>query len=107
MSGTGSTQRLGRRALTGVAVLAIAATGAAWSGCGDDDEDEAQQAIDEAQEQVDEATEEAQQEVEHATEEAEQQAEEAQQEAEEALDEAQQDAEDDGSDGGGGYGSGG
>ena len=45
-----------RRAMSAFGVLAIAATGAAWSGCGDDDADEA---IDNAQEQIDEATDEA------------------------------------------------
>ena len=44
-----------KRAKTGIAVLAIAATGAVWAGCGDDAEDEANEAIDAAQEQVDES----------------------------------------------------
>ena len=57
----------GRRGMTVVAVLAIAATGAVWSGCGDGAEDEAQEAIDNAQEQAEQATEDAQDAVEDAT----------------------------------------
>ena len=76
-------RRFGRRALTAVAVLGIAATGAAWTGCGDDSDDEVQDAIDQANEQADEISEQAQE----AVDEAQQQAEEAQ---DEALDEAQQ-----------------
>jgi hypothetical protein len=75
-------RRAGRRALAGVAVLAIAATGAAWSGCGDD-EDDVNQAIDDVQQQAEDAAEEAGG-----------QAEEAQQQAEEQIDEAQQQLED-------------
>jgi hypothetical protein len=45
------------RALAGLGVLAIAATGAAFGGCGDNDVDDA---IDNAQEQIDEAAENAQ-----------------------------------------------
>lgn len=48
-----------RRALNGVTVLAIAATGAAWAGCGDDSEDAVNEIIDSAGEQVDEALEDA------------------------------------------------
>jgi type IV secretory pathway VirB10-like protein len=111
MSDSGSTQRrLGRRALTAVAVLSIAATGAAWAGCGGDDEDEAQQAIDEAQEQVDEAVDEAEQQAEEAEQQAEEAVDEAQQEAEQAEEEAEQQAEEaqqEAEDAAGGYGSGG
>lgn len=45
----------GRRMLNRVTILAIAATGAIWAGCGNDAEDEANEIIDSAQEQLDEA----------------------------------------------------
>jgi uncharacterized protein YdgA (DUF945 family) len=47
-----------KRIVATLAVLAIAITGVAWSGCGGSDaEDEAQDQIDQVQEQVDKATE--------------------------------------------------
>ena len=55
-----------RRGLTAVAVLAVAATGVVWSGCGDSAEDEAQEAVDNAQEQVEQATDDAEQAIEDA-----------------------------------------
>jgi hypothetical protein len=95
MSDSGKPQRrFGRRALSAVAVLSIAATGAAWTGCGDDEEDEVNEAIEQANEQAEEisqeaqeAAEEAQQQAEEATDEALQESEEAQQDAQEQLDE--------------------
>jgi ElaB/YqjD/DUF883 family membrane-anchored ribosome-binding protein len=77
--------RFGRRALTGVAVLGIAAAGAVWSGCGDDSEDEVNEAIENANEQIESISEEAQQQAEEATDEALDEAEEAQDEAEQQL----------------------
>jgi hypothetical protein len=71
----------GHRALTGVAVVAIAAAGAAWSGCGDDAQDQLDDAVQEAQDQADQAIEEAQQ-----------TADQAQQDADQALEEAQNQA---------------
>lgn len=41
-----------RRALSAVSVLAIAATGVAWSGCGDSNEDKVNSAIDNATDQA-------------------------------------------------------
>ncbi len=98
-NGSARTPRhFGRRALTAVAVLGIAATGAAWSGCGDDEVDEAQQeaeeAAEEGQEQAEEIGEEAQEQGEEIGEEAEQQ-------IEEGTEEAQEGAEDEGGSGGG------
>ncbi|MGI8460871.1 MAG: hypothetical protein ACR2OC_04420, partial [Solirubrobacterales bacterium] len=55
MSEMEATVSRGRRVLTGVAVLAIAASGAAWAGCGDDSDE----AIDDAQDQANEALEDA------------------------------------------------
>ena len=47
-----------KRIVATLAVLAIAITGVAWSGCGGSDaEDEAEDQIDQVQEQVDKATE--------------------------------------------------
>ena len=43
-----ASNRSGRRLATGVAVFAIAAAGAAWTGCGGDDEDEARDEVEEA-----------------------------------------------------------
>ena len=92
-----------RRALSVVAILGIAATGAAWSGCGDDNEDEVNEAIENANDQIqsisEEASqqaEEAQQQAEEATDQALEQSEEAQQDAQEAQDQAEQDIEDSG-----------
>jgi ElaB/YqjD/DUF883 family membrane-anchored ribosome-binding protein len=48
------------RAIATLGVLVIAATGAAFSGCGDDTQDQVNQAIDDAQEQIDEAAQDAQ-----------------------------------------------
>ncbi|MGI8461030.1 MAG: hypothetical protein ACR2OC_05240 [Solirubrobacterales bacterium] len=53
-----------RRVLSGAAIFSIAATGAAWSGCGDDQEGEAQDAAEESSQSVDETTDEALQPVE-------------------------------------------
>ena len=82
--------RFGRRALTGVAVLSIAAFGAAWSGCGDDNEDEVNEAISNANDQIDEATDEALEQAEETQDEVQQQIDEGQEEAQEAQDEAEQ-----------------
>jgi uncharacterized protein YdgA (DUF945 family) len=49
------------RLLAGLAALAVAASGAAWSGC-DDDEEDAQQVIEDAQKQLEEGLNQAQQE---------------------------------------------
>ena len=86
--------RFGRRALTAVAVLGIAATGAAWSGCGDDNEDDVSQALDEANEQLESISEEAQEQSEEAQEQAEEAGDEALDQAEEAQNEAEQQLED-------------
>ena len=96
MSDRGTPKRsFGRRALTGVAVLAIAATGAAWSGCGDDNDDEVSNAIEEANstassisEEAQQQAEEAQQQAEDAAADAQDQAQEAQEDAQDAIDEA-------------------
>ena len=79
----------GRRVLSAVGVLAIAATGAAWSGCGDDAEDEANEIIDNAQEQVDEAVDAADEQSQELQDEVEQQVDEAQESAQDAVDAAQ------------------
>ena len=81
--------RIRRRLLSGLGVAAIAATGAVWSGCGDDDAeqavddavDEAQEAGDEAEEKANEAADDIGQEAEEAGDELEQEADEAEQEA--------------------------
>jgi arabinogalactan oligomer/maltooligosaccharide transport system substrate-binding protein len=108
MSEHGSTSsRLGRRALSVSAVLAIAATGAAWSGCGDDNDDEASsiieqanstanEALDQASSTANEAAEDAQDQVDEATDNANQAAEDAQNQADQATDDSQSQ--------GGGYG---
>jgi ElaB/YqjD/DUF883 family membrane-anchored ribosome-binding protein len=88
--------RFGRRALTAVAVLGIAATGAAWTGCGDDNEDEVNEAINEANEQVESISEEAQQQAEEAQQQAEEATDEALDQAEEAQDDAEQQLEEEG-----------
>jgi chromosome segregation ATPase len=85
--------RFGRRALTGIAVLSIAALGAAWSGCGDD-EDEVNDAIENANEQIEEATDEALEQAEETQDEVQQQIDEGQEEAQEAQDQAEQQIED-------------
>jgi flagellar biosynthesis GTPase FlhF len=104
--------KLRRRALAGIGIAAIAATGAAWSGCGDDEEeaeDAANELIEQAQDQadqiqedvqqgVDEAQEQAQEELDNAdvegkAEDAQKQAEKAQKELEEQLEQAQQETE--------------
>src|SRR5918995_2884207 len=46
-----------RTIVAALAALSLAVAGAAWSGCGGDDEDAANEQVDEIQEQVDEATE--------------------------------------------------
>ena len=51
-----------RRALSGVALAAIAASGPVWSGCGDDAQDQANEIIDDTQQQVEDALENADQE---------------------------------------------
>jgi gas vesicle protein len=93
------TATLRRRILAGGAALALAATGAAWSGCGEDDvsdaTDEIDQAVDDANEQADELSQEAQDQVDEAT----QQAEEEIDQAQEEIDQVQEDAEQ----GSGGY----
>ena len=76
-------RRVGRQAIAGVAVLAVAGIGVAWSGCGGDDEDEVNQAVDEIQQEAEEAAEDVGGE-----------AEELQQQAEEEIDEAQKQLED-------------
>ena len=79
MSEHGSTSpRFGRRALSAVAVLSIAATGAAWSGCGDDNNDQASSIIEQANSTAQSISDGAQQ-----------QADEAQDQANQAIDEAQ------------------
>jgi hypothetical protein len=80
-------RRAGRRAMAGVAVLAIAGTGVAWSGCGGDDEDE-------IRDEVDQAVDEIQQQAEEAGEEVGGQAEELQEQAEEQIDKGQKELED-------------
>jgi hypothetical protein len=83
MSEHGSTSpRFGRRALSAVAVLSIAATGAAWSGCGDDNEDEASSSASSIAEQANSTAQ-------SISEGAQQQADEAQDQANQAIDEAQ------------------
>jgi uncharacterized protein HemX len=89
-------RRNGRRALTAVAVLGIAATGAAWSGCGDDNDDDVNEALDNANEQLESISEEAQEQAEEAQEQAEEAGDEALDQAEEAQNEAEQQLEDEG-----------
>jgi ElaB/YqjD/DUF883 family membrane-anchored ribosome-binding protein len=83
-----------RRVATIVAALSIGLAGAAWSGCGDDDADEAQdkinQAVDEAQNEAEGLSDEAQ----DAIDEAQDQADEAVEEAQDDADDAVQDAQD-------------
>jgi gas vesicle protein len=78
-----------RRALSGLGVLAIAAGGAVWSGCGDDD---ASDQVDDALSTIKEQADEAQSTVEEAADDAQQQAEDLQNEIEDQVDEATQDA---------------
>lgn len=87
-------RRFGRRALTGIAVLSIAAFGAAWSGCGDDNEDEVNDAIENANEQIEEATDEALEQAEETQDEVQQQIDEGTEEAQDAQDQADQQIED-------------
>ena len=79
----------GRRALNGVAVLAIAATGAVWAGCGDD-ENEVDQVIEGAEDRVGETIEDSG--LEDEAQDAVDQVEEATQDAEEGADQAAEDA---------------
>jgi DNA-binding ferritin-like protein len=88
--------RFGRRALTGVAVLSIAAFGAAWSGCGDDNEDEVNDAIENANDQIESISEEAQQQADEAQEQADEATDEALEQAQEAQDQAEQEIEEGG-----------
>jgi hypothetical protein len=74
--------RRARRFLTGAAVLSIAAAGAAWSGCGESDEE---QAVEDAQEQINEQLDEASQQFEEETGQS-------ADEAQDALDQAFEDA---------------
>jgi len=83
-----------RRFLTGVAVVSIAATGAAWSGCGDDTEDEVDEAIENANEEAEEIQGEVNEAIEESTDQANQAIEEGQQDAQEAQDSADQALED-------------
>lgn len=93
--------RIRRRILAGLGVLAIAATGAAWSGCGDDDEEQAvNDAIDQAQEAGEEAEEKANEAADDVGQEAEEAADELEQEADEAE---QEDDQSSGGSGGSGY----
>jgi uncharacterized protein HemX len=97
MSDDGTPQgRFGRRALTAVAVLGIAATGAAWTGCGDDNEDEVNEALEQADEQAQEISDEAEQAAEEAQQQAEEATDEALEQAQEAQDEAEQQIEESG-----------
>ena len=54
------------RVLTALATVALVAGGGAWSGCGDDEEDQAQQIIEDAQQELDEGLDKAEQEGEEA-----------------------------------------
>ena len=78
---------LARRARTIAVGLAIAALSAGFAACGDDEQDEANQAVDDLQENVESALDEVD------TEEAQQQAEEAQEQIESAAEEAQKEFE--------------
>ena len=72
------------RTLSALGVLAIAATGAAWSGCGEDDDND----VDQAAEDVQQGAEEAGQEVEQAAEDTGEAAEDAGKEVEQEANEA-------------------
>jgi uncharacterized protein HemX len=76
---------LRHRILVGCAALALGLGGAAWGGCGDDEEND-------AADQIDEAVENANEQAEELSEQAEQEAEEAGEQAEEELDQAQEEA---------------
>ena len=85
-----------RRALSALGVLAIAATGAVWAGCGDD-EDEARDAAEQLQEDANEAIDQAQEELEdadvnEAIEEAQEEANQAQQDLQDAVEDGDIDA---------------
>jgi hypothetical protein len=74
-----------RRVTTVVAAIAIGLAGAGWSGCGDDSgEDQANQAVDEAQQAIDDAQDSA----ENVPDEAQDAIDDAQQQAEDAIDDA-------------------
>jgi uncharacterized FlaG/YvyC family protein len=83
------------RIVAAIAALTIGLTGAAWSGCGGDD-DEAQDQVDEIQEQVEKKTEdageEAQEQIDKAQEQVEKKTEDAGEEAQEQIDKAQKQA---------------
>ena len=79
-----------RRGAAFVASLAFAATGIGWAGCGD--EDQAQEAIDDAQDQAEETLDEVNESVDEGDVDA--ALEEAQDEADKALEDAQQQLED-------------
>jgi uncharacterized protein HemX len=81
-----------RRILVGCAALALALGGAGWSGCGDDEGEDAADQIDEAVENANEQAEEFSEQAEQEAEEAAQKAEEEIEQAEEELDQAQEDA---------------
>jgi Skp family chaperone for outer membrane proteins len=80
-----------RRALATLGVLAIAIPAAGLAGCGDDTQDSAEEAFDQAQEEVDQATEDVQEQAEELQQDIEEQADEVQSEIEEQADEATED----------------
>jgi DNA anti-recombination protein RmuC len=88
--GTSSPRR--QRVAAIVASFSIALAGAAWSGCGDDEEEEAVEAVNEALDQAEEQADEIGQQAEEAADEAGQQAEDAADEASQALEDAQDEA---------------
>ncbi len=79
-SRTSRSAGISRRARTIAVGLAVAGLSAGFAACGDDEQDEANQAVDEAQENLESALDEVD------TEEAQQQAEEAQEQIESAVD---------------------
>jgi len=83
-----------RRALSGVALAAIAASGPVWSGCGDDAQDQANEIIDDTQQQVEDALENADQEsIDEAVQDAQDAGGAVADEAEQQLEDAQQELE--------------
>ena len=78
-----------RRGAAIAASLAIAAFGLGAAGCGDDEEENTNEAIDSVEQQATEAATEAKQEAQDAAEDAQQQATEAKQEAQDAAEDAQ------------------
>ena len=94
MGGAVESQGRRRRFLTGVAVVSIAATGAAWSGCGDDTEDQVDEAIENANEEAEEIQGEVNEAIEESTDQANEAIEEGQQDAQDAQDQANEALED-------------